>query len=140
MRSERTRECIRKRNIYVILSWVLCFGMLAFMLIYGFATKWTGGDNEVVNHFKAILSIWLMALLPLISISFLVKDKIKPTVRMINVILAAYLVSEGFMYFIGALMLLDTYLLSHLISKYQMAIITNKEIDQREPNFIRKED
>ena len=57
MRSERTRECIRKRNIYVILSWVLCFGLFTGLLIYGFATKWTGTDSEVAHHLKAVLII-----------------------------------------------------------------------------------
>ena len=139
MKSQRTKTCIKRRNIYALSSWLLCFGVFLALIVYGFATKWTGSDNEVVNHIKAVLTIWLMALLPLILISLLVKDKIKPTVRMINVILAAYLVANWFMYIVGAFMLFDTYILSYLITKYNTAIITNKEIDKRELDSIRKE-
>lgn len=51
---------------------------------------------------------------------------------MINVILSAYLVSNWFMYIVGALMLIDTYLISGLITKYKTAVIANKEIDLRD--------
>ena len=63
---------------------------------------------------------------------------------MINVILAAYLVANWFMYIVGVLMLIDTYFISGKIKKYKTAVITNKEMDLREPNdepeLIRKED
>ena len=144
MRSERTRECIKKRNLYIVISWVLCFGITLGLIIYGFATKWTGSSSETAKHIKAILITWVLAILPLTLISFLVKDKIKPTVRMINVILAAYLVANWFMYIVGVLMLIDTYFISGKIKKYKTAVITNKEMDLREPNdepeLIRKED
>lgn len=129
---DRTRECIKKRNIYVILSWTLCFGVATGLLIYGFSTKWTGTDSEVARHIKAILIIWTISLLPMMLLSLLVKDKVKPTIRMINVILAAYLVSNWFMFIIGFCMLFDTYFISGAIKKYNAAIIANKEMDKRD--------
>ena len=131
MRSERTTECIKKRRLYVILSWVLCFGICAGLFIYGFCTKWTGNNGEVSKHIKAILIILIMSILPMVILSFLVKDKIKPTIRMVNVILSAYLVANWFMFIIGGLMLIDTYLLSRLIQHYNTAVVTNKELDNR---------
>lgn len=132
MRSERTRICIKRKRRYIFLSWFLCFGLLIGLIIYGFATKWTGSKSEVAYHIKSVLVIWTLAILPLVIISFLVKDKIKPTVRMVNVILSAYLVANWFMYIVGALMLIDTYLISGLIEKYKTAVIANKEIDLRD--------
>lgn len=129
---DRTRECIRRRNIYVILSWTLCFGVATGLLIYGFSTKWAGTDSEVAHHIKAVLIIWTISLLPMLLLSLLVKDKVKPTIRMINVILAAYLVSNWFMFIIGFFMLLDTYFISGAIKKYNAAIIANKEMDKRD--------
>ena len=132
MRSDRTRTCIRRRWQYQFLSWLLCFGVSLALIVYGFATKWNGGTNsEVAYHIKALLTIAVIALLPMIILSLLVKDKIKPTIRMINIILAAYLVANWFMYIIGVLMLFDTYILSGLIERYKAATIANKEIDKR---------
>ena len=131
MRSERTKECIRKRWQYQFLSWFLCFGLAVALIIYGFSTKWIGVDTEVVYHIKALLTIAVLSLLPMITLSFLVKDKIKPTIRMLNIILAAYLVANWFMYIVGVLMLIDTYLISGLIERNKAAAITNKEIDLR---------
>lgn len=59
---------------------------------------------------------------------------------MINVILAAYLVANWFMYVVGAFMLIDTYIITGLIKKYNAAIVANKEMDRREPELIRNED
>lgn len=132
MRSERTRQCIKKRIGYTILSWLLCFGITIALFIYGFATKWSGSGTEVSNHIKAILIAFILSILPVCILSFLVKDKIKPTIRMINIILSAYLVANWFMFIIGALMLIDTYLITTLIEKYKIAVVTNKEIDKRE--------
>lgn len=132
MKSKRTKECIRKRWQYQFLSWFLCFGVAVGLIVYGFATKWVGTDSEVAYHVKALCTIALMAMLPMILLSFLVKDKIKPTIRMINIILAAYLVADWFMYVVGAFMLLDTYLITGLIEKYKTAAIANKEIDNRD--------
>jgi hypothetical protein len=140
MRSERTKICIKRKRRYLFLSWFLCFGLFIGLLVYGFATKWVDNGSEVSQHIKAILLIWTMTLLPLLLISFLVKDKAKPTIRMINVILSAYLVANWFMYVVGVFMLIDTYLISGLINKYKTAVIANKEIDLRdESNIIRKE-
>ena len=131
MRSERTVECIKKKRQYVILSWLLCFGICVGLFIYGFCTKWTGNNGEVSQHIKAIMIIWIMSILPMVVLSFLVKDKIKPTIRMVNVILSAYLVANWFMFIVGALMLFDTYVLSRLIKHYTTAIVANKELDNR---------
>lgn len=133
MRSERTRICIRRKRLYIFLSWFLCFGVFAGLLIYGFATKWTGGEKpEVAQHIKALLIIGVMSILPTLLLSILVKDKIKPTIRMVNVILSAYLVANWFMYIVAAFMLVDTYIISALVAKYRTAAIANKEIDRRE--------
>lgn len=133
MRSNRTKDCIRRRWKYQFFSWFLCFGICSGLLIYGFITKWNGGENsEVAYHIKALLTIAVIAMLPMILISLLVKDKVKPTIRMINIILAAYLVANWFMYIVGAFMLFDTYVLSGLIERYKVAIIANKEIDKRD--------
>lgn len=131
MRSDRTRECIRKKRLFTFLSWFLCFGVAVALFAYGFATKWNVGGDETMAHIKALLITGVIALLPVSILSLLVKDKLKPTIRMINVILAAYLVANWFMYVIGALMLFDTYVLSWLVQKYKTATIANKEIDKR---------
>ena len=132
MRSDRTKTCIKRRWKYQFFSWFLCFGVFLGLLIYGFITKWNGGNNsEVAYHIKALLTIAFMAMLPMALLSLLCKDKIKPTIRMMNVILAAYLVANWFMYIVGAFMLFDTYVLSGLIERYKAAIIANKEIDKR---------
>ena len=131
MNSERTNECIKKRNMYLVLSWVLCFGTAILLFIYGFATKWTGGGGEVAEHIRALLVTGILSILPLAIISLLVKDKIKPTVRMINVIFAAYFVGNWFMFIVGAAMLFDTYYLTVKIKSYKTSIIANKELDKR---------
>ena len=130
--SKRTHECIKKRRQFTVLSWILCFGLAGFLFVYGFATKWSSASTETAEHIKKILIIWVMSILPLSILSFLVKDKIKPTIRMLNVIMSAYLIGNWFMFISGALMLFDAYVLSALIQKYKVATITNKELDRRD--------
>lgn len=133
MLSERTKICIKKKRFYSFLSWFLCFGIGIALFIYGFATKWNGGESsEVKQHIKALLIIGAIAVFPTVIMAIIAKDKIKPTLRMINIILAAYLVANWFMFLIGTFMLLDTYLVQNLIEKYKTAIIANKEIDKRD--------
>ena len=132
MKSQRTKTCIKRRNFYIILSWLICFGTAVALFAYGFATKWTGGPkSELAEQAKSLMITAALAFLPMFILSLAVKDKIKPTVRMINLILAAYFVGNWFMYIVGAVMLIDTYIISALIEKYKMRIIANKELDAR---------
>lgn len=137
MKSKRTKECIKKRWQYQFLSWFLCFGIAVGLIVYGCATKWSNAETETAYHIKSLLIISIMSLLPLIILSFLIKDKMKPTIKMVNIILSAYLVANWFMYIVGVLMLIDTYFISNLIEKYKTATIANKEIDKRyEPDTV----
>ena len=133
MKSERTKKCIKLKRLYICLSWFLCFGTFIIFLIVGIAIKWHASEtSEAASHIKALLGLGITSILPVILLSILVKDKIKPTIRMLNVIFAAYLVANWFMYLVGAVMLIDCYIISGLIERYKTAVISNREMDKRD--------
>ena len=127
---------IRNRTIFFkILEWVLCYGLLLVYIIIFLAGKDPTEDGLTFEEkFGTVITTLGISLLPMIVLSIIVKDKIRPCVWMINIIASNYLLGNAAMYTTFAIWFIDTYGIANLARLYTHKYIINKELDKRLPS------
>lgn len=134
MKTERTIKCKRIGILFTALSWVLCFGLAVAFVIAFLAMNGSGNGEQsatMKEKFGTIIYGFGLSLIPMLVLSIIVKDKIRPTVWMIDVILANYLFGSWLMYIVFAVWLVDQYVIGPLGKHYRQLYTINKEIDRR---------
>lgn len=134
MKTERTIKCKRLGILFTALSWVLCFGLAVAFVIAFLAMNGSGNGEQsatMKEKFGTIVYGFGLSLIPMLVLSIIVKDKIRPTVWMIDVILANYLFGSWLMYVVFAIWLIDQYVIGPLGKHYRQLYTINKEIDRR---------
>ena len=134
MKTERTIKCKRLGILFTALSWVLCFGLAVAFVISFLAMNGSGSGEQsetMKEKFGTIIYGFGLSLIPMLVLSIIVKDKIRPTVWMIDVILANYLFGSWLMYIVFAIWLIDQYVIGPLGKHYRQLYTINKEIDRR---------
>ena len=134
MKTERTIKCKRLGILFTALSWVLCFGLAVAFVISFLAMNGNGNGEHsetMKEKFGTIIYGFGLSLIPMLVLSIIVKDKIRPTVWMIDVILANYLFGSWLMYVVFAIWLIDQYVIGPLGKHYRQLYTINKEIDRR---------
>lgn len=130
MRTAKTKKYKKIYKAISFLSWLICFGLTAFLIIFMFCGKEDGTPlKELLGSY---LYGFLMANIPLVVLSLMIKDKIKPVCWMINVIMSNIIFGDVAIYLVFALWLVDNYLLYSIIDVYKDKYRINKEIDDRE--------
>ena len=134
MKTERTIKCKKLGILFTILSWLLCFG-LAVGFVIAFVAMNGGGSGEdsatMEEKFGTIIYGFGLSLIPMLVLAIIVKDKIRPTVWMIDIILANYLFGSWMMYIVFAIWIIDQYVIAPLGKHYRQLYTINKEIDRR---------
>ena len=130
MKTERTIKCKRLSVAFSVINWVMCFG-LAVGLIIVFASGIEPDDETLKEKLGTIIYGIGLSLIPIIVLAILVKDKIRPTVWMIDIILSNYLFGSAIMYVTFAIWLVSEYVVGPLARHYRQLYTINKEIDRR---------
>lgn len=134
MKTERTIKCKRLSIVFTILSWLLCFGLAVGFVIAFVAMNGGGGGEDsatMEEKFGTIIYGFGLSLIPMLVLAIVVKDKIRPTVWMIDIILANYLFGSWMMYIVFAIWVIDQYVIAPLGKHYKQLYTINKEIDRR---------
>ena len=134
MKTERTIKCKRLSILFTILSWLLCFGLaVGFVIAFVAMNGSGGGENSATleEKFGTIIYGFGLSLIPMLVLAIIVKDKIRPTVWMIDIILANYLFGSWMMYIVFAIWVIDQYVIDPLGKHYRQLYTINKEIDRR---------
>lgn len=134
MKTERTIKCKRLGILFTILSWLLCFGLAVGFVIAFVAMNGSGGGEDsatMEEKFGTIIYGFGLSLIPMLVLAIVVKDKIRPTVWMIDIILANYLFGSWMMYIVFAIWVIDQYVIAPLGKHYRQLYTINKEIDRR---------
>lgn len=134
MKTERTIKCKRLGILFTALSWLLCFGLAVAFVIAFLAMNGSGNGEQsatMKEKFGTIIYGFGLSLVPMLVLAIVVKDKIRPTVWMIDVILANYLFGSWLMYIVFAVWLLDQYVIGPLGKHYRQLYTINTEIDRR---------
>ena len=134
MKTERTIKCKKLGVLFTILSWLLCFGLaVGFIIAFVAMNGSGGGENSATMEEKlgTIIYGFGLSLIPMLVLAIVVKDKIRPTVWMIDIILANYLFGSWMMYIVFAIWVIDQYVIAPLGKHYRQLYTINKEIDRR---------
>ena len=134
MKTERTIKCKKLGILFTILSWLLCFGLAVGFVIAFVAMNGSGGGEDsatMEEKFGTIIYGFGLSLIPMLVLAIVVKDKIRPTVWMIDIILANYLFGSWMMYIVFAIWVIDQYVIAPLGKHYRQLYTINKEIDSR---------
>ena len=134
MKSEITKKYSKLNIIFTILSWFLCFGTAAFLIVYAVITGNQGGEEASVKFTEIVgpaVYGYLLSLLPMIVLAIIAKDKVKPVVWMIDVVMGNFLLGAVAMYTIFGLWLADNYIVSPLKLRFRQQRLINTEIDKR---------
>ena len=134
-KSKRTVDCKKVAIAMYVLNWVLCFG-LAIALVIAFLITKDQAPTEYQETLQQKLGTIIygigLSLIPMVVLAIVVKDKIRPTVWMIDIILANYLFGEIAMYIVFAIWLVSEYVVGPVGKRYKSLYTINKEIDRRE--------
>ena len=130
MKSERTKKCKRLATLFTVISWFLCFG-LAIVYVIVFATGMDPAQPSIKEKLGVVIYGIGLSLIPMLVLAILVKDKVRPTVWMLDVILANYLFGSVVMYVTFGIWVLDEYVIGTLGRHYRQLYTINKEIDRR---------
>lgn len=134
MKTERTIKCKKLGILFTILSWLLCFGLAVGFIIAFVAMNGSGGGEDSATMEEKLGTIiygFGLSLIPMLVLAIVVKDKIRPTVWMIDIILANYLFGSWMMYIVFAIWVIDQYVIAPLGKHYRQLYTINKEIDRR---------
>ena len=91
------------------------------------------GDTaqEYLEKIKTIMMTSIVSMVPMVILSIIVKDKIRPLIWMINIILANFLLGSTAMYIVFAVWFIDEYILRLVAKSSRAKWVINKEIDKR---------
>lgn len=134
-KSKRTVDCKKVALAMYILNWVLCFGLAIALVVAFLITKDQAPTEEQETLQQKLGTIIYgigLSLIPMVVLAIVVKDKIRPTVWMIDIILANYLFGEIAMYIVFAIWLVSEYVVGPVGKHYKSLYTINKEIDRRE--------
>lgn len=130
MKTNRTIKCKRLGVTFSVINWLLCFGLAIGYIVAFFALKGEG-NGELKQKLGTIVYGFGLSLVPMVVLAVIVKDKIRPTLWMVNIILANYLFGNYCMYATFGVWLLSEYVFSPLAKHYKQLYVINKEIDRR---------
>ena len=121
-KSKRTVDCKKVAVAMYILNWVLCFGLAIALVIAFLITKDQAPteDQETLQQKLGTIIYGIgLSLIPMVVLAIVVKDKIRPTVWMIDIILANYLFGEIAMYIVFAIWLVSEYVVGPVGKHYK---------------------
>ena len=129
----KTTKLKSYRNIVIltsILKWLLVYGTaLVLILIFISRKNPTTPNTENASKIKSLIIAIGISLLPLVTISIIVKDKIQPTLWMLNVILSNFLLGNIAMYIVFLLWMINEYILKPINNKFKLKYAIRKEIN-----------
>ena len=125
----RTNKFKKLDIIFHVLSWILCFGTAAFLVLL----KVCGAEEgtPLKETIGSVVYGWLVSNIPLVALSIIVKDKIRPVCWMVDVIMSNIVFGGIAIYIVFGLWVIDEYVISPLARSFHNKYAINKEIDRR---------
>lgn len=131
----KTSAQTKKYNIgrfLFILNWVLCFGTAIAFIIACASGMQPSSDGETMREkLGTIIYGFGASLIPMVVLAIIVKDKIRPTVWMADIVLANYLYGPVGMYIVLAIWFIGEYIIMPISHKMSTLYYVNREIDKR---------
>lgn len=141
MASERTKQCIKRRNIFLIISTIMWIGVAAVM-IFGALIKFTKPTEVIAETVKepmftitdstknTVISLSITMVIGILG-TIIIKDKIRTFMWMLSLIVGSIVYGKYCMYIVLALWFVEEYVFRTLYNYYKQKVSINKEIDLR---------
>lgn len=130
----RTKICKKRMILFNMLSILIWIGIAIFSFVT-ILVKTSGSGSKDINNYieikSGLIGIGITILIALI-ISIFISNKLRTTLYMLSVIVAALIYGNVAMIIEFAIWSIDEYVFKSLAAYYKNAYITNKEIDLRE--------
>lgn len=132
MISQRTKTYKRLSRLLNVLSWAFCFALITIFVII-LTTTPSGAETHSTlrENVGNILFMLGCTMAPVVVLMLIVKDKVKPLIWMINIVLSKFLWGDIGMYIVFGLWACETYIITPLAGKAKATYLINKEIDLR---------
>ena len=127
--TQSTKKVKQLDIFFHILSWVLCFGTAAFLVLL----KVCGAEEgtPLKETIGSVVYGWLVSNIPLVALSIIVKDKIRPVCWMGDVIMSNIVFGGIAIYIVFGIWIVDEYIISPLARSFLNKYVIIKEIDRR---------
>lgn len=129
MKSTRTKQCIRRKNLFSLLHFLCLFGPLLYFIPYGYIT------GETVQKISMSFTVVLSLVLALISLITGVRARAGLHRTILWVLMAGVLFClqevKVFIWIMCITSILDELIFVKIKDYYKTAVISNKEIDRR---------
>ena len=125
----RTKKFKKLDILFHVLSWVLCFGTAVFLVLLKVVGAEAG--TPLKETIGSVLYGWLVSNIPLVALSIIVKDKIRPVCWMVDVIMSNIVFGGIAIYIVFGIWVIDEYVISPLARSFHNKYVINKEIDRR---------
>lgn len=129
MKSTRTKQCIRRKNLFSLLHFLCLFGPLLYFIPYGYIT------GETVQKISMSFTLIISVVLALISVITGVKARAGLHRTILWVLMAGVLFClqevKVFIWIMCITSILDELIFVKIKDYYKAAVISNKEIDRR---------
>lgn len=131
--SDYTAKLRHKKNIFGCIDYLVW--LLTPLILFILALSALNGHGSILSLFSehvqaTIMSFSLTAVIGTIC-AIVVKDKIRPFLSAVSVILAAALCGTTGMFIVFGIELFEEYILHNIYMHYKNKFIINKEIDKR---------
>ena len=129
MRSERTKQCIRREILFTTLHILCLFGPFLYFIPYGYI------NGEMVSKISMSFSLVVSLILAMFSLIIDMKHRAGIHRVMLWLLIAGVLFcldeAKTFIWIMTITSIIDELLFVRLKDYYKMAKISNKEIDKR---------
>ena len=125
----RTKKFKELSIIFHVLSWVLCFGTAAFLVLL----KVCGAEEgtPLKETIGSVVYGWLVSNIPLVALSIIVKDKIRPVCWMVDVIMSNIVFGGIAIYVVFGIWVVYEYASSALARSFDKKYVISKEMERR---------
>ena len=132
--SKRTKDTAKLARLFFFLSFACFIGVAIFTVISCFTRL--GGEQKqgmeiISEQLKTLLISTSVTILVVAILAFFIKNKIRPTIYMLSLIVNGILFKEAGMYTILAIYFVDEFVFTALFKHYHALKVINKEIDKR---------
>lgn len=126
-----TKSYKSKKILFFWLSLLSWLGLCGFLIAYGVSTAVPKEASELGRQLMDILMpLAVTYIIALVAVIF-IREKLRNTVWIVNVVLAALLLGDVMLYITLFAFALDEFVLVPLYRHYKQKYIINKEIDKR---------
>lgn len=132
MKQSKITKKYKWARLLIVLNWIMCFGTAAILIcLCAAGVEASSSGISMKEKLGTVIYGFGMSLIPIVVLAILVKDKVRPTVWMLDIILANYLYDSLGMYIVLGVWVIAEYIVLPLSKRFASLYLINREMDKR---------